>query len=194
MKKLCYAICIVVFAACGGSKPADDKVADIAPAQEKASMLSEAFNASFGKLLHEYYALRDALTADDTAAANTAAASLITAAAGVKLDELKAVDTSNIIIPTAKTYTDGISAESKGLIGESKIGEKRKAFQMISAGLFDLVRTVRYDKEKIYLLHCPMAFNNTGADWLSNATEIKNPYFGKDMRTCGEVRDSVVFR
>jgi Cu(I)/Ag(I) efflux system membrane fusion protein len=65
---------------------------------------------------------------------------------------------------------------------------------MISAGLFDLVRTVRYDKEKIYLLHCPMAFNNTGADWLSNATEIKNPYFGKDMLTCGEVRDSVVFR
>ena len=114
--------------------------------------------------------------------------------AGVKLDELKAVDTSNIIIPTAKTYTDGISAESKGLIGEAKIGEKRKAFQMISAGLFDLVRTVRYDKEKIYLLHCPMAFNNTGADWLSNATEIKNPYFGKDMLTCGEVRDSVVFR
>ena len=194
MKKLCYIVSIVLLAACGGSKPADDKVADIAPAQEKTSVLSEAFNTSFGKLLSEYYSLRDALTADDTAAANTAAASLITAAAGVKLDELKAVDTGNIIIPTAKTYTDGISAESKGLIGEAKIGEKRKAFQMISAGLFDLVRTVRYDKEKIYLLHCPMAFNNTGADWLINATEIKNPYFGKDMLTCGEVRDSVVFR
>lgn len=194
MKKLCYTFFVVVLAACGGSKSTDNKTEAVVPEQEKSSMLPEAFNASFDKLLNEYYALRDALTADDTAAANAAAAALITASADVKLDELKTVDTTNIIIPTAKTYTDGISAEGKGLIGESKIEGKRKAFQMISGGLFDLIRTVRYDKEKIYLLHCPMAFDNAGANWLSNAKEIKNPYFGQNMLTCGEVKDSVVFR
>ena len=65
---------------------------------------------------------------------------------------------------------------------------------MISANLFDLTRTVRYAEEKVYLLHCPMAFNDTGADWLSNSTEIKNPYFGSKMLTCGSVKDSVVLR
>jgi len=194
MKKLCYTICVVLLAACGGSKPTDNNVEAVTQVQEKSSLLPEAFNVSFDKLLHDYYALRDALTADDTAAANTATASLIEASAAVKLDELKSIDTTNIIIPTAKTYTDGISAEGKGLISKTKIDDKRKSFQMISAGLFDLIRTVRYDKEKIYLLHCPMAFDNAGADWLNNAKEIKNPYFGKNMLTCGEVKDSVVFR
>src|SRR5690606_32504991 len=106
MKKLCYAFCTVLLAACGGSKPSDNttdkNIETAAQVQEKPSMLPEAFNASFDKLLHEYYALRDALTADDTAAANTATVSLIEASAAVKLDELKAIDTTNIIIPTAK--------------------------------------------------------------------------------------------
>jgi Cu(I)/Ag(I) efflux system membrane fusion protein len=39
----------------------------------------------------------------------------------------------------------------------------------------------------IYVQHCPMADNNKGADWLSKEKEIKNPYFGNSMLTCGEV-------
>ncbi len=43
----------------------------------------------------------------------------------------------------------------------------------------------------LYVLHCPMADSNKGADWLSKETEIKNPYFGKKMLGCGEVRREV---
>ena len=39
-----------------------------------------------------------------------------------------------------------------------------------------------------------MAFNDAGAYWLSAASDIKNPYFGKKMLTCGEVKDSIDFR
>jgi Cu(I)/Ag(I) efflux system membrane fusion protein len=39
----------------------------------------------------------------------------------------------------------------------------------------------------IYVQHCPMADNNKGADWLSTEKEIRNPYFGSSMLTCGEV-------
>jgi len=194
MKKLFYIVPVLFLSACGGNKSKEDKAAEPAAVETKTPAVSAAFNASFEELLNKYYALRDALIADDTTAANTAATSLITASSQVKLDELKSIDTSNIIIPTAKTYSDGIASESKGLIGETDIQEKRKSFQMISAGLFDFVRTVRYDKEKVYLLHCPMAFDNAGADWLSSNTEIKNPYFGKKMLTCGAVKDSVVLK
>lgn len=194
MKKLLYAIPVLLIAACGGNKSGEEKTTETAPAEVKVSTTSAAFNASFEEVLTQYYALRDALIGDDTAAANHAASSLITASAQVKLDELKSMDTSNIIIPTAKTYGDNISSESKGLLGETDIAQKRKSFQMISGALFDYVRTVRFDKQKVYLLHCPMAFENTGADWLSSTTEIKNPYFGKAMLTCGAVKDSVVFK
>lgn len=195
MKKLLYIIPVLAFLACGGNKADDNKAAD-AKVEEKppVSALSDAFNSSFDKLLGTYYTLRDALVAGDTVQANTAATSLITAVGDVKLDELKSIDTADIIVSTAKTYTEGLVNESKGLLGETDIQQKRRAFQMMSSGLFDLVRTVRYNKQKVYMLHCPMAFDNAGADWLSNTTEVKNPYFGKDMLTCGSVVDSVVLK
>ncbi|MFT3750909.1 MAG: DUF3347 domain-containing protein [Agriterribacter sp.] len=194
MKRLLYFVPVILFIACGGNKAKNEKAVDIPVEEKKTPALSDAFNGSFEKVLTTYYSLRDALVAGDTAQANTASSSLITAVSEVKLDELKSADTANIIIPTAKTYTEGIASESRGLLGESDIEQKRKSFQMISTGLFDLVRTVRYDKQKVYMLHCPMAFNNAGADWLSNTTEIKNPYFGSKMLTCGSVADSVVLK
>jgi Cu(I)/Ag(I) efflux system membrane fusion protein len=57
--------------------------------------------------------------------------------------------------------------------------------------MFDLLRTIRYNGSKVYQQYCPMAFNNAGAAWLSNSTEIVNPYFGEKMLHCGDLRDSV---
>ena len=193
MNKLLYIIAVLFLFACKSKEKEVEVTAD-KPSVQKSASHSEAFNASFKNVLDRYYSLRDALIASDTAAANQAAALLLQSADELKLDELKKIDTNNIIIPTAQTYTGGINSESKGLLGEASIEDKRKSFQMISANLFDLTRTVRYAEEKIYLLHCPMAFNNAGADWLSNSTEIKNPYFGSKMLTCGSVKDSVVLR
>mgnify|MGYP003547332057 FL=1 len=193
MNKVIFSAAILFLFACNSNEKKTETTPNEAPVVKVASY-SAAFDASFENLLNQYYALRDALVASDTAAANKATTLLIQSAGELKLDELKGIDTNNIIIPTAQTYTGGISSESKGLLGESNIENKRKAFQMISGNLFDLTRTVRYGKEKVYLLHCPMAFNDAGADWLSSSTEIKNPYFGSKMLTCGAVKDSVVLR
>ena len=193
MTKYLYIIAALLLFACKGKEQKSAKTNDL-PAVRQTTTHSEAFNTSFENVLNRYYELRDALIAADTVATNRAASLLMQSATDLKLDELKSIDTNNIIIPTAQTYTGGINSECEGLRGESDIQEKRRSFQMISAGLFDLVRTIRYDKEKVYLLHCPMAFNDAGADWLSNSTEIKNPYFGSKMLTCGSVIDSVVLR
>jgi Cu(I)/Ag(I) efflux system membrane fusion protein len=36
-----------------------------------------------------------------------------------------------------------------------------------------------------------MALHDTGAFWLSQEADIKNPYFGKEMLECGETVDSL---
>ena len=108
--------------------------------------------------------------------------------------QLNGIKAENEIVETAKRYVANISAESKGLIGEKGIEAKRKSFQMISDNMYDLVRTVRYDREIVYHQYCPMAFNDAGAYWLSKTEDIKNPYFGKKMLSCGEVKDSIDFR
>ena len=43
----------------------------------------------------------------------------------------------------------------------------------------------------VYKQYCPMAFNNTGAYWLSNTKEIQNPYFGDKMLKCGRVANEI---
>lgn len=72
---------------------------------------------------------------------------------------------------------------------------------MISDAMYDLVRTVNFDRQIIYHQHCPMAFNDSeGAYWLSNSRAVINPYLGKKhpkykaaMLACGEVTDSLDF-
>lgn len=65
-------------------------------------------------------------------------------------------------------------------MGENGIENKRKSFVVVSSDVYDLVRVVHYDREKVYMQHCPMAFNNKGADWLSNVAEIEKPLYPKE--------------
>jgi Cu(I)/Ag(I) efflux system membrane fusion protein len=145
-------------------------------------------------MLDDYFKLKEGFvqSKDNTIApaVNASATALIASADSVKLKELKA-DTS--IIATAQSYTQGISSEAKALVAEPNLENKRKSFQMISDQLYDLIRTVRYDGQVVYHSFCPMAFNDQGAYWLDRTSDIKNPYFGAKMLSCGEVLDSLDF-
>ena len=188
MKKFLPLAVIFAFAACGeADKPAAEEKKDAPLAQ---SMNSGSFNTAFGNLLTNYYELKDALVASNDTMSATAAKLLIASADSLKFGDLKA-DSS--IIQMAEGYVQSVSAEAKALIGEPTLDAKRKSFQMISDMMYDLVRSVRYDRETVYHQFCPMAFNDAGAYWLSRTSDIKNPYFGKKMLTCGEVKDSLKF-
>jgi Cu(I)/Ag(I) efflux system membrane fusion protein len=190
MKKFLLGSMILFLAACGGS----DKPAEVAQVPQEPlgkSANSDAFNASFAQLLNDYYQLKDNFIAENDTLIQRYAQSMIRSSDSLKLSELKG--DSSIII-TAKTYTDGISAELKGLTGEKNIEEQRKSFQLVGDQLYDLIRTVQYDRAIVYHQFCPMAFNDAGAHWLSNNPNIRNPYLPKKMLICGEVSDSLDFR
>ena len=180
---------LALLTACGGEdKKAEDIKKDEPIAQSKNS---ETFNNKFTGFLNNYYGLRDAfLQSSDTMAA-TRATLLAASADSLDLTQIKA-DSS--ILEMAKQYAASVSAEAKALAGEKDIEAKRKSFQMISDNMYDLVRTVHFDRQIVYHQFCPMAFNDAGGYWLSQTSDIKNPYFGKKMLTCGEVKDSIDFR
>jgi hypothetical protein len=47
------------------------------------------------------------------------------------------------------------------------------------------------DSPKVYYrIHCPMAFDNRGADWLAPSRDVHNPYFGASMPNCGSVEET----
>ena len=165
-----------------------------------SSKNSEAFNASFEKLLNSYFSLKDAITDYDTVKANAAAKEMTGFADSLKTNEIKG-DSTGDIKKTADNFAATISGSARGLRGEADLTKKKREFQMISEALYNLVRTVRYDRQKLYHQHCPMAFNDEEeAWWISNSNKIDNPYLGKKhpkykgtMEGCGDITDSLDF-
>ena len=72
------------------------------------------------------------------------------------------------------------------------VEDLRKAFQNLSDQMIDLARRFgATGTESLYIHHCPMAFDNTGADWLQASDKTLNPYFGASMLHCGKVTDTI---
>lgn len=84
-------------------------------------------------------------------------------------------------------YDQEIGSHLERIAHFSYIEELRKAFQGISDGMIGLTNSFKPFGETLYVQHCPMVDDFNGAEWLSTEEEIRNPYFGSSMLTCGEV-------
>lgn len=194
-------------ASCGGGE-VKEQSQSTAEAIPTASLNDSVFNAGFKKVLASYYSVRDGLVDWDTTAANLAASKLAIVADSLDLSRF-ANDSSAGDVPdksavvaaaaTADAFAGTIVGSAKALAREGNIQSKRKEFQMISDALYDLAKAVKYDREKIYHIKCPMAFNDSEeAFWVSDVSDVKNPYLGtkhpkykNKMLECGEVMDSI---
>ena len=56
--------------------------------------------------------------------------------------------------------------------------------------MYDMVKAFG-GGQLLYQDFCPMYNNQKGAAWLSETKEIKNPYLGKKMPTCGSVKEEI---
>lgn len=80
------------------------------------------------------------------------------------------------------------SNKIKQLLKEIYSSENIDSARIVLSALSDeYIILAKKNKAGLYIIHCPMALNNKGANWLSNEKEIRNPYFGKRMLSCGKV-------
>jgi hypothetical protein len=198
MKK--FLLLVIVFVAAGfiAYKLLRDKPAQPAQHKDDALRISEnpeTFNVAFDSLLAQYFALRDALVNWDTLKADRAAYGMAAKADSLPIRLIKA-DTA--IVLTARSVAAELSANAKGFSGEGGIAGRRQSFNILTDNLYNLLRTVRFDKETIYHMRCPMAFQDSiEGFWLSDNSQIVNPYLGNKhpvyqskMLGCGEIVDS----
>jgi Cu(I)/Ag(I) efflux system membrane fusion protein len=70
----------------------------------------------------------------------------------------------------------------------------RGGFEGLSNELIVVVKQFGvYGAKALYKFHCPMAFDNKGADWLQMDKDTRNPYFyfGASMLKCGQVIEEI---
>lgn len=138
------------------------------------------------EIVSNYLQLKNALTNDNTDDA---------AKAGIALEAaFKSFDKTALTAEQKKTYEDieSDAREHAEHIGANagKIAHQREHFDLLSKDMYDLVKALGAG-QTLYKDFCPMYNDNKGAFWLSETKEIKNPYFGKSMQTCGSVKEEL---
>jgi len=78
------------------------------------------------------------------------------------------------------------------IVSSGDVEAQRVQFDFVSQLLIQTFKVYGSGKESLYVQHCPMAFNNRGADWLSGEAKVLNPYFGDEMLNCGFVKENLV--
>ncbi|WP_298545188.1 efflux RND transporter periplasmic adaptor subunit [uncultured Aquimarina sp.] len=144
--------------------------------------LSSSFQKEFITNLSTYFLLKNALVASDANNASLFSEQM--------LRGLKTINTSELR-KTELDYVDVIIQKLEGMINKENLKDQREYFVMLNESLEALVKNFDNLSDTIYIQKCPMADSNKGAIWLSKEEEIRNPYFGDQMLTCGSIIDTL---
>ncbi|GAA4807018.1 DUF3347 domain-containing protein [Olivibacter ginsenosidimutans] len=140
-----------------------DETAQTTPTTKRAEL-----NALYPHYLH----LQEALVEGDVAQAKEAA----------------------LLIEEASKLWDGgkgIQTAAGNILSATDLQKQREAFATLSDALVAQIKAEGVASGEFYLAHCPMAANNDGANWISPSKNIRNPYFGEKMMTCGSITETI---
>jgi hypothetical protein len=152
--------------------------------EEVMSQVEPLSKSSFSvdEVLNNYLKLKNALTKDDSKEAANAAKELYTTFNNLKADKIEAKFKKEYadIIDDAKEHAEHIGDNS------GQISHQREHFAMLSKDVNDLIKIFGTDI-KIYRDYCPMYDQGKSGYWISETKDIKNPYYGSEMLTCGGI-------
>jgi hypothetical protein len=80
----------------------------------------------------------------------------------------------------AKTAAGDLGEEGAELAKSSSLKDARAAFETLS----EKAKQLAAGQSGFYVVHCPML----NKDWVQTSEKIANPYYGKEMATCGEIK------
>jgi hypothetical protein len=157
--------------------------AAVAPVEVKAQAepLSKS-SFSVDEVLNNYLKLKNALAKDDSKEGANAAKELNATFNNLKSDKIEAKFKKEYadLTDDAKEHAAQIADNS------GKIDSQREHFAMLSKDVNELVKIFGTDI-KIYRDYCPMYDQGKSGYWISETKDIKNPYYGSEMLTCGGI-------
>jgi len=151
--------------------------------KETATKVATVEKFSIQQIVNNYLSIKNALAKDNASGAAKASKTLN---ATLKTTKANAIEGNNKktfmdIAETAKEHAEHIGDNG------NNIEHQREHFALLSKDMNDLIKTFG-STAKLYQDFCPMYDNGKGAYWISEFKEIKNPYYGAGMLTCGSVK------
>lgn len=167
------------------SEPAESPEREPAPPQASHYVADAMYHQHARPVVGGYLALAETLGNDDEAAAQAAVAGVRSA--------LKQAVPHGLSGEAADLFKMQMAAVADSLPDKAKsIDELRTALPALTRAVESYLRSFGHGLDgPVYEAFCPMAFDNKGAAWLQTQTRILNPYFGKKMLRCGEIRGAI---
>jgi hypothetical protein len=184
----------VLVTSCGTKKEEHTMDHEPTAAVEEQAVVPEApqfevdtkFQQQLATIFTSYVVMKDAFVASNGAAVKQEAEKV-----------MKAIDGADMTLLTGAAHNDWMTYQQvlknnlKGIQASTDIEEQRTAFKNFSEDLYKTIKAYGLGGVTAYYEFCPMAFNNSGAYWLSDNAVIRNPYFGDKMLTCGSVEEEL---
>ena len=192
MKNIIIGVVLSILAtACNNaSNTATEKKSDTTQTANNAANSTKQSNTSGSTSINEivahYIEIKNALANDNGKEAATHGKAIV--------QSFENFDKASLTDAQKKVYDDAADdakemAEHIAASGD-KIEHQREHFDMLSTDMYDLIKVFK-PEQTLYKDHCPMYNSGKGAIWLSEVKEIKNPYLGKKMPTCGTVKEEI---
>lgn len=137
-------------------------------------------NGATSEIIDSYLQIKNALVIDDKDGAAEGATVMLTAFSNFDMDKLTG--------DTHKEYMEILESakEQAEHIAKSPIDHQREHFETLSTDISDLIALLGTDKT-LYQDYCPMK----KVSWLSEIKDIKNPFYGSKMLTCGNIQKQI---
>jgi hypothetical protein len=137
---------------------------------------------SIDKITAYYIGLKEALVNSNAELAKSKSAELLTALTAQPVKNLQPKQQKTWAIYLAKLKFD-----SRHISETTVIDHQREHFASLSKNIYALLSGLKMNSTPLYQQYCPMK----KASWLSESTDIRNPYYGEDMMECGKVTATI---
>lgn len=144
--------------------------------------LPSQFEAGLKAVIPHYLNMKDAFVKGDVDGVSAFAKAGLSALNSLNKEALKEPTLTQISTSTRLMKLISMS---------TNLEEQRNAFVSLNENFIDLVKNMKEIEPLLYVQQCPMASNNKGAAWLSTEKDIRNPYYGDAMLSCGSVIDEI---
>jgi len=153
---------------------------DNAASTDRDIAASTQKNGATSEIIDSYLQIKNALVADDKDGAAKGGSMMLMAFSNFDMSQLNEAQHKEYmeIYESAKEQAEHIV--------KSPIDHQREHFETMSTDVNDLITLLGTDKT-LYLDYCPMKKVN----WLSETKDIKNPFYGSKMMTCGNMKKQI---
>jgi hypothetical protein len=164
----------------------NDTIVNRTSSTNSSSNTDTKVDGSMKEMVTQYLQIKNALAGDNGKDAASAGKSFVESMG--KMDK-------NSLTGDKKKKWDDVSDDAKEMAehistNADKLEHQREHFDMLSTDMYEMVKTFGAT-QTLYKDFCPMYNDNKGAMWLSEVKEIKNPYLGKKMPTCGTMKEEL---